>query len=109
MTSATPGATGTPPQRCPLCGGTLIGGRLAIPIVGSLRFVYRLGTHEVATEVAGRMCTDCGHVQLTARDPAMISRAVRAALQSRPSRRWALRSQQPPRAFRSRYGQEQAP
>ena len=35
-----------------------------MPIVGALRFVYRLGTNEVATEVAARMCQECGHVDL---------------------------------------------
>ena len=46
-------------EHCPSCGGQWIDGRIAVPIVGSLRFVYRLGTNEVTTEVAARMC-GCG-------------------------------------------------
>ena len=57
------GASG-PGERCPLCAGQWIDGRSPSPIVGSLRFVYRLGTNEVATEVAARICKDCGHVEL---------------------------------------------
>ena len=66
------------PERCPLCGGSWVDGRLAVPVVGSLRFSYRLGTNDVATEVDARMCADCGHVALRARNPEMIVRARRA-------------------------------
>jgi Zn-finger nucleic acid-binding protein len=78
-------------QHCPTCGGQWIDGRIAVPIVGSLRFVYRLGTSEVSTEVAARMCGDCGAVQLRARDPEAIVRAQRAAAQGR-ARPWPIRS-----------------
>jgi Zn-finger nucleic acid-binding protein len=74
-------------ERCPSCGGEWVDGRIAVPIVGSLRFVYRLGTNEVATEVAAQMCGDCGAVQLRARDPQAIVRAQRAAAHARPTRR----------------------
>ena len=67
-----------PAARCPLCGGAWVDGRLAVPVVGALRFSYRLGTNDVTTEVAARMCGDCGHVALQARDPEMIVRASRA-------------------------------
>jgi len=91
---------------CPMCGGRWIDGRIAVPIVGSLRFVYRLGTNEVATEVAALLCGDCGHVRLRARDPDSISRAQRAATHGRAVPRWALRAQKPTGEYRSRYGQE---
>jgi hypothetical protein len=110
MTAAMPAETSAPRERCPLCQGRWIDGRVAIPIVGSLRFVYRLGTNEVATEVVARMCKDCGHVELRGREPDLISRAEQAASQARPPQRWALRShQRRPGGYRSRYGQEQAP
>lgn len=98
MTTPTPGGTG----RCPACRGELTDGRIAVPIVGSLRFVYRLGTTEVATEVAAQMCEDCGHVALRGRDPGLIGRARRAAEQARrPGPRRAA-------GRRSPHGQEQA-
>ena len=78
-------------EHCPSCGGQWIDGKIAVPIVGSLRFVYRLGTNEVATEVAARMCGDCGAVQLRARDPEAIVRAQRAAAQGR-AKPWPMRS-----------------
>lgn len=77
---------------CPLCGGGWVDGRLAVPVVGSLRFSYRLGTNDVTTEVAARMCADCGHVGLQARDPEMIVRAQRAAEQGRVGKRWVIGS-----------------
>ena len=82
----------TEPDRCPLCAGEWVDGRLAVPVVGALRFSYRLGTNDVTTEVAARMCADCGHVGLRARDPEMIVRARRAAEQGRTATRWTLRS-----------------
>ncbi len=89
---------------CPLCGGSWIDGRLAVPVVGSLRFSYRLGTTEVATEVAARMCGDCGHVALRARDPEMIVRARRAEelTGGRGRTGWPRSAGNP----RSRHGQE---
>jgi Zn-finger nucleic acid-binding protein len=78
-------------QHCPSCGGQWIDGRIAVPIVGSLRFVYRLGTNEVTTEVAARMCGECGAVELRARDPEAIVRAQRAAAHGRV-KPWSLRS-----------------
>jgi protein involved in polysaccharide export with SLBB domain len=74
--------TDPPDGRCP-CGGQWVDGRIAVPIVGALRFVYRLGTNEVATEVAAQMCGNCGAVQLRARDPEAIVRAHRAAAHGR--------------------------
>jgi hypothetical protein len=78
-------------EHCPSCGGQWVDGRIAVPIVGALRFAYRLGTTEVTTEVAARMCGDCGIVQLRARDPEAIVRAQRAAAQGR-ARPWPNRS-----------------
>jgi Zn-finger nucleic acid-binding protein len=83
--------TDSPDVRCPSCGGQWIDGRIAVPIVGSLRFAYRLGTTEVTTEVAARMCETCGTVQLQARDPESIVRAQRAAAHGR-AKPWPTRS-----------------
>ena len=88
------------PAQCPECAGPWVDGRIAVPIVGSLRFVYRLGTNEVTTEVSARMCQACGHVDLRARDPQTIVRAQQAAAQGRTLQRWG------PRALRSRPGEE---
>ena len=108
MTDLVPDGGQGPGELCPVCRGRWIDGRVAIPIVGSLRFVYRLGTNEVATEVAARMCKDCGHVELRGREPDLISRAERASTQARPAQRWAVRTRRPADGYRSRYGQEQA-
>jgi Zn-finger nucleic acid-binding protein len=77
-------------ERCPSCGGEWVDGRIAVPIVGSLRFVYRLGTNEVTTEVAAQMCMDCGTVHLRARDPEAIVRARQAAAHGR-AKPWSFR------------------
>jgi hypothetical protein len=108
MTSPMPDGTSATPERCPSCQGQWIDGRLAIPIVGSLRFVYRLGTNEVATEVTARMCKDCGYVELRGREPDLIRRAEQASAHARPTQRWALRTHWSPGGHRSRYGQERA-
>ena len=91
---------------CPRCGGPWVDGRIAMPLVGALRFAFRLGTTDVTTEVTARMCEDCGHVDLVARDPDTIVRARRAAGRMNVMPRWALRVHRPTRAHRSRYGQE---
>ena len=97
----------TPQQDdCPLCGGRWIDGRIAMPVVGSLRFVYRLGTNDVAAEVRAQMCPDCGHVRLRARDPEMICRAEQAVTHSRSVNRWDMRAKRGSEEFRSRYGRE---
>ena len=97
-----------PQHSCSACGGEMIDGRVAMPIVGSLRFVFRLGTNEITTEILARMCGDCGHVELRGRDPGLIGRARRAAAEARPLQRWALRMPRPPARGGSRDGQEQA-
>jgi len=74
----------------------------------ALRFVYRLGTNEVATEVAARMCRDCGYVELRGREPDLIRRAEQASTQARPAQRWALRTRRSAGGHRPRHGQEQA-
>jgi hypothetical protein len=106
--SSAPGGVSGRGGLCPLCQGQWIDGRLAIPIVGSLRFVYRLGTNEVGTEVVARMCKDCGHLELRGRDPELISRAQAASANARPIQRWAFRTHRTSTVYRSRYGQEQA-
>jgi len=90
---------------CPLCGGQWIDGRIAMPLVGGMRFVYRLGTNDVTAEVVAQMCTDCGHVRMRARAPEPIRRAEYAAIHSRAVNRWDITAQRKPGAFRSRYGQ----
>jgi hypothetical protein len=108
MTELGPDGASGPGELCPLCEGQWIDGRVAIPIVGSLRFVYRLGTNEVATEVTARMCKDCGHVELRGREPDLIRRAEQASAHARPTQRWALRTHWSAGGHRSRYGQERA-
>jgi hypothetical protein len=106
MSDATPAESSLQRESCPLCGGQWIEGRMAMPLVGSLRFVYRLGTNDVAAEVRAQMCTDCGHVRLRARDPEMICRAEQAVTHSRSVNRWDMRAKRGPEEFRSRYGRE---
>jgi hypothetical protein len=91
-----------PRDICPECGGDLVAGRIAVPIVGSLRFVYRLGTNEVATEVTAQLCGDCGRVRLQAKDPELILRAVRASTRTAP--RWSFGRLRGP--FRSNSSEE---
>jgi len=93
-----PAAVG--PVVCPVCAGPWVDGRIAVPIVGALRFVYRLGTNEVATEVAARMCQECGHVDLRARNPEVIVRAQQAAAQGRTRPRWTPRARPEPAPVR---------
>jgi hypothetical protein len=78
-------------EPCPDCGGSTVAGKVAVPIIGTLRFVYRLGTNEIATEVAALMCGDCGRVTLRAKDPALIQRAQRAGLLGRAAPTWGLK------------------
>jgi hypothetical protein len=106
MTELVPDGASRQGDLCPMCRGQWIDGRVSIPIVGSLRFVYRLGTNEVATEVTARMCKDCGHVELQGREPDLIRRAEQASVQARPTQRWALRAHRSTGGYRSRYGQE---
>lgn len=70
---------------CRDCGGELVEGSMALPVLGAPRFAYRLGTTEVTTEVAALMCVDCGTVRLRARDPARIRSAAAAGHTARPS------------------------
>lgn len=70
---------------CRDCGGELVEGSMALPVLGAPRFAYRLGTTEVTTEVAALMCVDCGTVRLRARDPGRIRGAAAAGRGARPS------------------------
>jgi hypothetical protein len=106
VSDATPAESSPQRENCPLCGGQWIEGRMAMPLIGSLRFVYRLGTNDVAAEVLAQMCTDCGHVRLRARDPELIRRAEQAATHSRSVNRWDMMAKRGPGEFRSRYGRE---
>lgn len=72
-------ADSTPAEdACHDCGGTLVEGSMALPLLGSPRFAYRLGTTEVTTEVAALMCLECGTVRLRGRNPDRIRNAVAA-------------------------------
>jgi hypothetical protein len=81
--AGTTGETGTtgdartprPPDACDRCGGQLIEGTLALPILGRARFAYDLRGRSVETDVDSRMCADCGSLTFTATDPARIRRA----------------------------------
>jgi hypothetical protein len=106
MSDATPAECSPQREGCPLCGGQWIEGRMAMPLVGSLRVVYRLGMNDVAAEVLAQMCTDCGHVRLRARDPELIRRAEHAATHSRSVNRWDSMAKRGSEGFRSRYGRE---
>jgi hypothetical protein len=106
MSDATPAENSPQHGDCPLCGGQWIEGRMSMPLIGSLRFVYRLGTNDVAAEVLAQMCTDCGHVRLRARDPEPIRRAEHAATHSRSVNRWDMMAKRGSEEFRSRYGRE---
>ncbi|MPY57626.1 hypothetical protein [Streptomyces spongiae] len=68
----------TPADSCRDCGGTLVEGSMALPLLGSPRFAYRLGTTEVTTEVAALMCPSCGTITLRGRNPDRIRNAVAA-------------------------------
>jgi hypothetical protein len=106
MSDAMPTESSPQNRSCPLCGGRWIEGRVAMPLVGSLRFVYRLGTNDVAAEVLAQMCTDCGHVALRARDPELIRRAEHAGTHSRSVNRRDMTAKRAPEGYRSRYGRE---
>src|SRR3954470_1979812 len=106
MSGVTPDEGSSEQGGCPLCGGQWIEGRMAMPLIGSLRFVYRLGMNDVAAEGLAPMCTDCGHVRLRARNPELIRRAEHAATHSRSVNRWDPMAKLGPGEFRSRYGRE---
>jgi len=82
-----------PVDHCPECGGSWQAGRVAVPVLGTLRFVCRVGTTEVGTEVRARMCSKCGRIDLRATNPDLILRAQQAAKLGRAAPRWRL----PPR------------
>ena len=77
-------------ERCRRCGGSLLDGNIAMPVLGGLRFVLRVGTGEAATEVAAQMCAQCGEVTLRGRDPARIVQAQRAAKLGKTSPQWRV-------------------
>ncbi|MBO8191559.1 hypothetical protein ITI46_07615 [Streptomyces oryzae] len=88
MTSSPVNDAGAPESeaRCD-CGGTLVAGSMALPLLGSPRFACRLGTTEVTTEVMAFMCSGCGTVRLRGRHPERIRNATAA----RKARRQSLR------------------
>jgi hypothetical protein len=75
---------GTPPATCRLCGGELIEGTVALPVVGQAKFAYRLpGIPSIETEIDGTMCASCGAIAFTARDPQRIRSAHAAGVRAR--------------------------
>jgi hypothetical protein len=73
-----------PPGSCHLCGGALIAGTVALPVVGQAKFAYRLpGIPAIETEIDGTMCTLCGSIAFTARDPERIRAAHAAGVRAR--------------------------
>jgi hypothetical protein len=87
-----------PAAGCRLCGGNLIPGVIALPVIGPAKFAYHLeGAPAIETEIDATMCAQCGAIDFTARNPGRISRAHAASLQAqrtkhdRPSRRFLTR------------------
>lgn len=75
---------GGPPAACHLCGGDLIEGTVALPVVGQAKFAYRLpGIPAIETEIDGTMCAVCGAIAFTARDPGRIRGAHAAGIRAR--------------------------
>jgi hypothetical protein len=66
-------------RTCSECGGDLVDGSMGLPLLGSPRFAFRLGTKEVQTDVLASMCRDCGRIDLRASDPGRIRAAASAA------------------------------
>lgn len=64
---------------CRHCGGELIDGLLALPLIGRARFAYRLSGQSIETEVDAHMCAECGAITFRANDPGRIVRAAAAA------------------------------
>lgn len=72
---------------CHLCGGSLIEGTVALPVVGQAKFAYRLpGVPSIETEIDGTMCASCGAIAFTARDPKRIKAAHAAGMRVRKAR-----------------------
>jgi hypothetical protein len=72
------------PATCNLCGGDLIPGTVALPVVGQAKFAYRLpGIPSIETEIDGTMCTKCGAIAFIARDPQRIRAAHAAGVRAR--------------------------
>jgi hypothetical protein len=73
-----------PPPTCQLCGGALIAGTVALPVVGQAKFAYRLpGIPAIETEIDGTMCAQCGAIAFMARDPERIRAAHAAGMRAR--------------------------
>lgn len=66
-------------EACAECGGSLVDGSVAFPVLGGPRFSYKVKTMSVSAEIAARMCEACGHVEFRVTDPKRI-RAARDAM-----------------------------
>lgn len=60
----------------------MVAGEIALPMLGTARFAYRVGGVSVETELDGAMCADCGAVVFHARNPERIGRAHRSLKRS---------------------------
>lgn len=69
---------GADPPGCRECGGELITGSLALPILGRARFAYSLRGRAIETDVDSHMCAKCGAITFHAADPERIRRAAEA-------------------------------
>lgn len=73
-----------PAPACRLCGGELIPGMVALPVVGPAKFAYHLqGAPAIETEIDATMCAQCGAIDFTARDRERIRGAHTASLRAR--------------------------
>ena len=61
-------STDTAAERCARCGGELIAGSLALPMLGPAQFAYNLLGKSIETNVDALMCAQCGAVTFTAHD-----------------------------------------
>lgn len=66
------------PRACARCGGDLVDGSLALPMLGRAKFAYDLRGRSIETDVDARMCTTCGAITFTAADLERIRRAALA-------------------------------
>lgn len=75
---------------CQECGGALVSGAVAFPVLGAPKFSYRLKTVDVSVDVGARMCDTCGLVVFRVADPGPI-REARAAVRradNQPTTPW---------------------
>lgn len=79
---------------CQQCGGAMISGGVAFPLLGAPKFSYRLKTVDVSVEIGARMCDTCGIVEFRVDDPKPIrdARAAARRASEQPAERWTRRT-----------------